>query len=71
MADYPKCPACGATGPRGTDITHCGCTPDEQLTAWTRRYDGARLRNAMETAPVFAASKEPRLDACSSRYQKD
>lgn len=29
MANYPKCPACGATGSVGSDHTLCACTSDE------------------------------------------
>ncbi|MBB4642387.1 hypothetical protein HNQ99_002712 [Rhizorhapis suberifaciens] len=25
MANYPKCPICGAHGPTGTDYTWCAC----------------------------------------------
>ncbi len=27
MANYPKCPRCGATGPIGSDVTNCACPP--------------------------------------------
>ncbi len=36
MANYPKCPICGATGPIGADMPNCTCGPFEM--------DGARQR---------------------------
>lgn len=40
MADYPKCPICGATGPLGANMPNCACDYSklrEKAASWYKR----------------------------------
>lgn len=58
MANYPKCPKCGATGPVGADMPNCACIPEREVTD-VSKLGTLRLKN--EEALQF---RGPRTNHC-------